>query len=1014
MQNVENHLLKILNQEEINALYSRPVFNEEKREQYFTVSPEEAHLINQFAIRSRIYCILELGYFKAQHKFFAYTWNAVSADLFYIQQRYYPNYQLTSDAVALNTRTKYQQLILRLCKFTLFDVEKRAKVETHTAYLAKLSTNPVYLFRELVQYFDSNQIVLPAYTTLQNFIGKVLEQEKQRLITFVGEKLTASEKQKLQTLLTKPDGLYEVTRLKRSPKDFGFHEMQREIARGEQLREIHDLAKRLLPLLKISNEGIKYYASLVTYYSAFRLQQLDERLAYVYLLCFAHYRYQRFQDNLITYFIYQVHHYVDDARHDAQQKLAEYQLARNRTWQQVAKVLGLFTDETIPAETPFGKVQSQAFQLLTRDQIDQLVAEIENNTQLDEVELQWAFLEHKSLEFKRRLRRVIRTVPFTTTSADEPLMLALTFLKRAFQEQIALWHYSPTEIPVGFVPDNMQHYLYTMDDDGQKQLQHDRYEFLFYRMLRNRLQAGDIFCRASYKFRSLEDDLLSDEQWKQKDALITKSGLPLVKLPIQQHLADLKEQLETLLDRVNNRIIKQQNEFVSVKKRGKPPHWSLTKPSEEVPVNHPFFDTLPLLDIHTIMWFVDKQTGFLDAFSHILHRYGSRIADKRTLVAALVAWGTNLGITRMGAISDVGVAALSRTSSNFIHLETLKVANDMVVNAMAQLPIFPLYNIDDEIYSSSDGQKFETRLHTINARYSPKYFGLQKGIVAYTLVANHVPLHAQIIGANEHESHFVFDILYNNTTEVQPTTHSTDTHGTNEVNFALLHLFGYQFAPRYKDFPDKVLSSLYGFRHPSQYDDKWLLKPIRKIQEGLIVDEWDNFQRIILSLALKTTTQSVIVGKLSSYARSNRTKRALWEYDNIICSLYLLNYVDSLNLRTNVHRALNRGESYHTLKRAISYANFGKLRFRSEHDQQIWNACAQLLTNCVIYYNSLLLSQFMLIQQNQTRNLEQRLSKVSPVAWRHINFYGRYNFGRQVDIPDLNMLVARLKIKPLA
>jgi TnpA family transposase len=64
-------------------------------------------------------------------------------------------------------------------------------------------------------------------------------------------------------------------------------------------------------------------------------------------------------------------------------------------------------------------------------------------------------------------------------------------------------------------------------------------------------------------------------------------------------------------------------------------------------------------------------------------------------------------------------------------------------------------------------------------------------------------VNARIIGANEHESHYVFDILYNNT-DIQPDIHSTDTHGTNEMNFAILHFFGYQFAPRYKDFHDKV------------------------------------------------------------------------------------------------------------------------------------------------------------------------------------------------------------------
>ena len=53
--------------------------------------------------------------------------------------------------------------------------------------------------------------------------------------------------------------------------------------------------------------------------------------------------------------------------------------------------------------------------------------------------------------------------------------------------------------------------------------------------------------------------------------------------------------------------------------------------------------------------------------------------------------------------------------------------------------MFHLYDIQDVIHSSSDGQRMETQIDTINARYSPKYFGLQKGVSAYTLVANHVP-----------------------------------------------------------------------------------------------------------------------------------------------------------------------------------------------------------------------------------------------------------------------------------
>jgi len=66
-------------------------------------------------------------------------------------------------------------------------------------------------------------------------------------------------------------------------------------------------------------------------------------------------------------------------------------------------------------------------------------------------------------------------------------------------------------------------------------------------------------------------------------------------------------------------------------------------------------------------------------------------------------------------------------------------------------------------------------------------------------------------------------VLYNNTTEIKPDRHSTDTHGTNQVNFWILHAFGYEFAPRYRDL-HKKMNTLVGFEHPSQYG-KALIKP---------------------------------------------------------------------------------------------------------------------------------------------------------------------------------------------
>jgi TnpA family transposase len=206
---------------------------------------------------------------------------------------------------------------------------------------------------------------------------------------------------------------------------------------------------------------------------------------------------------------------------------------------------------------------------------------------------------------------------------------------------------------------------------------------------------------------------------------------------------------------------------------------------------------------------------------------------------------------------------------------------------------------------------------------------------------------------------------------------------------------------------------LYGFKHPSQYGAV-LLKPIRKINTRLIVEEWEQMQRILVSLALKTTTQSIIVGKLSAYARKNKTRRALWEYDNILRSLYLLEYIDSPPLRRNVQRAPNRGENYHQLRRAVSYANFGKLRFKTEHEQQLWEECSRLMTNGIIYDNATILSQLVAYKEHRgDQQSTALLTQVSPIAWQHINLCGRYEFTRGPEAINMPAIIQALAQVPV-
>ena len=1005
--------LRLLGDDEIEVLYGRPRFTNEERIEYFALSPtEQATLAQLHSIKSQSCFILQLGYFKARRLFFTLTLQEVKEDARYIQERYFPGHRMVDVDLAKITRLKHQGMILELLNYRHCDARERQTLADKARQAARICGKPIYVFRELLRYLQEQRLVLPGYRFMQETISKALSDQQQRVITLMREHLTAPDVEALQRLLADSPGLYEVTQLKREPRDFSAGEIKRELHRGEQIRSLYGLARRLLPLLGIANESVKYYASLVGYYSVYKLKRLNQWVVYLYLLCFVYHRYQRLHDNLINSLLYHVRRYGEEAKIAAKERIYECHLESNQNLKKAGQVLKLFTDDR-EAERLLREVQTQAFAILERRQLEVVAEQMVTTARFDETTFQWEHLERLAHQYKRHLRPLLLAVDFASSKAHDPLIEAVDFLKAAFRKGRALGQYPPTTLPARLIPDSMRRYIYVSDTGEAKRLSADRYEFWVYRLLRNGLEAGDIFCHDSVRFRSFEDDLLNDQDWRQKEKLIDEAGLLILRQPIQDHLTELELRLEERLSGVNLRIASGENEHLQFKQPGPHRRWSLQYPRGSEPINHSFFNILKPVDIAGVLHFVNLHCPFIPAFEHVLGRYAKQGVDDRIIVACLIAWGTNLGLGRMGEISDLAYSLLASTSDNFIRLETLKEANDLVSNGIAELPIFRHYDIEEALHSSSDGQKFETRLHTINARHSPKYFGLKKGVVSYTLVANHVPVNARIIGANEHESHYVFDLLFNNTTDIQPEVHSTDTHGTNQVNFAILHLFGYQFAPRYADIYDTVKSSLYGFRHPSHYQEG-IIKPIRKINPDLIIEEWENIERLILSLAQKTTTQSIIIGKLSAFARKNKTKRALWEYDHIIKSLYLLDYVDSSSLRRNVQQALNRGESYHKLRRAVSHANFGKLRFKSEPEQQLWNECSRLITNCIIYYNASLLSNLLTYKESQGDIQDVVLLKqVSPVAWQHINMFGRYEFGKRPEVIDMKTMIQELAQLPI-
>jgi hypothetical protein len=107
--------LRILSDDEIDALYGRPRFTQEERNEYFTLSAQERATLGQLhSLKSRVFFILQLGYFKARRMFFVFGLRDVVEDVAHIRERYFPDFNDADPEIAKGTRLKQQQLILGL------------------------------------------------------------------------------------------------------------------------------------------------------------------------------------------------------------------------------------------------------------------------------------------------------------------------------------------------------------------------------------------------------------------------------------------------------------------------------------------------------------------------------------------------------------------------------------------------------------------------------------------------------------------------------------------------------------------------------------------------------------------------------------------------------------------------------------------------------------------------------------------------------------------------------------
>ena len=714
--------LSILTPDEVYSIFKLPVFSDEEREVYFTLSDKErSHYQTLRGSSSKLYFLLQLGYFKAKNQFFAFSWQEITKDRKYLIRRYaLLKSEVSKELPVKNTKMALQKTILDILKYRNFDQDESHWVAEKSLQLCRVHIQPRFVLTELLRLFENKKIVLPGYSTLQKIISNSVTKEKLRLNQIVKKSFPTDINKKLNDLLVSNDSFYELTVLKKRAKDFKLNQIKQEIVNHNEIKDLYLYSCDFLPSLEISHENIKHYASLAEYYPIHRLQNMPRMQAHLYLLCFSFHCYEKISDNLISSFIYQVSNSSQLAKSFAKDKIAEVSTEHKEQLNRTGELIHLFVDKTIDEKSQFKDVKEKAFSILDEEKIKNVVNFLSGG-RLTSSYYEWQYILSISRKSTLNLRPLFLAIEFKSTLESDPLIEIVSEVKRIFKSgKTSLWK-DVKEAMKDIVPARLKS---SIKETAQ-------YEFYIYSLLKNGLEAGDIYYSSSTKFKSFEEDLITDEELKNSQEILKSLDLPLLEIPMAKRLKLLKEKLEEKYREVNEKINRGDHEL-KFSTKNEAISWHLPYKKQEDNVNNFFYEKLPQISIISVLQFVNQHCEFLDSFKHIQSQ--NPAPDFSSLIACLVSYGERFGHSKMANISDMKIHKLRSIGSNYMQLENIRAANDVITNATAKLPIFKHFNFNvGSLHASADGQKFEAKRPVFEARYSPKYFGLHKGLVNYSL-----------------------------------------------------------------------------------------------------------------------------------------------------------------------------------------------------------------------------------------------------------------------------------------
>ena len=831
------------------------------------------------------------------------------------------------------------------------------------------NSDTMYLIHETLSNLKQNKVILPAMTTIERMVWFAKMIAERRIYRILTQALTDEQKKQIDEMLevATDKTISTLAWLRQDPGQPSPDSFKRVLDRLEYLRNL----QLKVDVSSIHPRRLRQLARIGARYEARSFRRFKEEQRYGILVAYLINLIQDLTDQAIEINDKVINIFFRKGKKAQENMQKENGKALNQkllrfvdltTVLLEAKAKGDDLDHAIQSYISWDQLKQE------RDEAQDLARPI-NYDYIDLLKSRFRYLRQYTPILLEKLE-------FKSTEANESLIQALHVIKDMNETNKRK---VPDDAPLDFVPKRFQNHIF----DSKGNIDKTYYELAALTKLKDYIRSGDIHVTDSRKYKDLEEYFVPEQEWVEAKEKGT-TGL-YVPLTAKEYIADRKRALADRLYWLSKNI--NSLEGVSLED-GKIHVDRLEKetPEEAEQLSKKLYSLLPRVKLTDLLLEVDSWTHFTRHMTHASTGHEPTAKEKKALLAALMALGTNIGLTKMAeATPEFTYKQLVNASQWRMYDDALNRAQATLVNFQHRLAL--AFYWGDGTTSSSDGMRVQVGVSSMYADSNPHY-GHGKGTTFYRFVSDQLSSYGvEVIPSNAREAIHTIDKILHHETDLQIKEHYTDTAGYTDQVFALSHIFGYRCAPRIRNVGE---AQLFSIDPPKEF--KRIQSLLRKIKTDVIIDNYDHALRVAHSIVKGKVAASLVLNKWGSYNRENNVSKTIRYMGQIEKTLFIIDYVTDETLRRRIQRGLNKGEAMNALARAVFFGKRGELRERSLVAQLQRASALNIIINAISVWNTIYLDEAAKYLENQGLLDRELLNHVSPLNWEHINFLGEYSF----------------------